>query len=185
MKHEPRTMRGVLAGTEISGGSKPGRLGHHAPLASRPRAARVAGAVGLGPTIDAGRETALGALAESLDQLLGNVNIRRALAGDAHTKPAVLEFIARDADDEVRIALLRNPSTPPATLFALARDARLAPALAANPAAAPVLLAALARHWDAGVRRRLALNPRRPRCTLPPPDAKPAPRSRRRTPRTR
>ncbi len=42
------------------------------------------------PTIDVGREAALGALAESLDQLLDNVKNRRALAGDARTKPAVL-----------------------------------------------------------------------------------------------
>ncbi|MDF1521887.1 MAG: hypothetical protein P1P87_03595 [Trueperaceae bacterium] len=139
----------------------------------------------MGPTIDASRETALGAFAESLDQLLGNVKIRRALAGDAHTPPAVLEFIARDVDDEVRIALLRNPSTPPATIFALARDARLAPALATNPAAPPVLLAALARHWDAGVRRRLALNPRTPRSTLAPQDTMPAHRTRGHMPRAR
>lgn len=193
MTPEPRWMQGACDAIAW-GRPAPGRSPRGAPCRSTPPT-HVSPAIGsrahqlrvadAGPTIDASREAALAALAESLDPLLRNVKVRRALAGDANTPPAVLDFIAYDPDDEVRIALLRNPSTPRATLFALARDPRLAPALATNPAASPVLLAALARHWDAGVRRRLALNPRTPRCTLAFSSAKPDFRSHDRTPRAR
>lgn len=107
-------------------------------------------------------ETMITGIGRTLGGLLGNPKVRLALAGDTHSPPALLGWLAHDERDEMKLALARNPVAPAEVLFALARWNSVRPALAYNPGAPATLLATLKDHWDPWVRRAVARNPKTP-----------------------
>lgn len=86
----------------------------------------------------------------------------RAIARSFAEKKIAAEKEARDAEEDVRLALGRNPNTPSTLLTTLARadDKDIRAAAATNPNTPQSSLAALANDSDGIVRKGVAGNPR-------------------------
>lgn len=89
----------------------------------------------------------------------GDGTLRLAAAKQRGAPAAALTRLGSDANEEVRIAVARNPATPVDTLRRLAASAATQYAVAGNPSAPPDVLASLAGHWDRRMRRKVAENP--------------------------
>jgi hypothetical protein len=70
-------------------------------------------------------------------------DVRRRVAGNPSTPPAVLERLATDDDGDVRRRVAEHPSTPPAVLERLATDADdyVRRGVAGNPSTPPAVAA--------------------------------------------
>ena len=101
-------------------------------------------------------------LALTTAALTADATLQHAAARDPRTPPHLLAHLADEANEDVRIALASNPSTPAMILARFAEDDRLLGALAGNAALPTYLLLRLAKHWNAEVRRRVAFNPSAP-----------------------
>lgn len=74
----------------------------------------------------------------------------------------MLEWLAHDLEQEVRLAVARNPSTPASTLVTLVGNWAGRLAVAFNPCTPAELLKGLAFDGDLDVRQALAANPNTP-----------------------
>lgn len=107
-------------------------------------------------------EAALARLEGLWEDLLVNPRFRLALAESPHAPPALLEWLAGDTEQEVRLAVARNPAVPAAAFPVLTQNWAGRLALACNPCAPGAVLETLASDGDPDVRQALAANPNTP-----------------------
>lgn len=123
------------------------------------------------PALDAGAATGLWQLVSGLEAAPGRLTSllchvlesrhgRAVMASSYDLPPELLTLLAAaEDDDEVCLAVARNPATPAAVLEHMAATHwACRTALAGNPSAPPALLAQLAADWDPSVRRAAARN---------------------------
>ena len=81
--------------------------------------------------------------------------------GYKEISPEVLTALAKDKEENIRLGVAENPSTPPEVLTALARDKNVSVRwkVAKNPNTPPEVLTALARDKDVDIRYVVATNP--------------------------
>lgn len=111
-------------------------------------------------------EATLAQLEGLWEDLLHNPRFRLALAESPHTPPALLEWLAEDEEQEVRLAVARNPATPTQALIALTASWAGRLAVACNHCTPSQVLEILARDGDPDIRQALAANPNTPISVL-------------------
>lgn len=111
-------------------------------------------------------ESALVRLEALWEDLLGNPRFRLALAESSHTPTALLEWLAGDEEQEVRLAVARNPATPVTALSTLTQSWAGRLAVACNPCSPSEVLGGLAFDGDLDIRQALAANPNTPPWAL-------------------
>ena len=109
-----------------------------------------------------GEEKLAYAPAEELQKSMGDIKVRRFLAGSSKTSPEALMKLAEDEDEMVLDNLAENPNTPPEVLAKLEEDEIALDQLVRNPNTPPEVLAKLSNKEDIEILGLVAKNPNTP-----------------------